>query len=65
MSSSRGVNSVAQAQEEFDRVRELKMFEFSIEAVVLVARLPFERSLKPGSSCEHEVRVVRYATVTQ
>ena len=43
MSSSRGVNRVAQAQEEFDRVRELKMFEFSIEAVVLVARLLKDR----------------------
>ena len=63
MSSSRGVNRLAQAQEEFDRVRELKMLEFSIEALVLLPRL--KRSLKPGSSCEHEVRVARYATVTQ
>ena len=43
MSSSRGVNRVAQAQEEFDRVRELKMFEFSVEAVVLLARLLQDR----------------------
>ena len=35
MSSSRGVNRVAQAQEEFDSLRELKMLEFSIEALVL------------------------------
>ena len=34
MSSSRGVNRLVQAQEKFDRVRELKMFEFSTEALV-------------------------------
>jgi len=39
MSSSRGVNRVAQAQEQFDRLRELKMFEFSIEGLVLLPRL--------------------------
>ena len=37
--SSRGVNRLAQAQEEFDRVRELKMLEFSTEALVLLPRL--------------------------
>src|SRR4030081_1776546 len=39
MSSSRGVNRVAQAQEQFDRVRELKMLELSIEVTHAPARL--------------------------
>ncbi len=43
MSSSRGVNRLAQAQEEFDRVRELQMLEFSIEALVLLPRLLEDR----------------------
>jgi len=43
MSSSRGVNRLAQAQEEFDRVRELKMLEFIIEALVLLPRLLKDR----------------------
>jgi len=43
MSSSRGVNRLAQAQEEFDRVRELKILESSIEAVVLLAWLLKDR----------------------
>jgi hypothetical protein len=37
------VNTFAQAQEEFDRLRELKMLEFSIEARVLVPRLLEDR----------------------
>ena len=43
MSSSRGVNRVAQAQEQFDRVRELKMLELSIEVTHAPARLLKDR----------------------
>ena len=63
MSSSRGVNRLAQAQEEFDRVRELKMLEFSIEALVFLPRL-----LKIAETrfiLRTWGRVARYATVTQ
>ena len=41
--SSRGVNRLAQAQEEFDSLRELKMLKFSIEAVVLLPGLLKDR----------------------
>jgi hypothetical protein len=41
--SSRGVNRLAQAQEEFDSLRELNMLKFSIEAVVLLPRLLKDR----------------------
>jgi hypothetical protein len=36
MSSSRGVSRLAQPQQEFDGVRELKMLEHTIEALVLL-----------------------------
>jgi hypothetical protein len=43
MSTFRGVSRLGHAQEEFDRVCELKMLEFSIEALTLLPRLLKDR----------------------